>query len=351
MVGPFEILQAPILLSLGPVSSCTSSNSGFAVQIVRFRTALTTTNFLTANKRTFMDGNATLHASKRLATTVAAVALTFGLFTTQTQAAGVWTNEPAGASVVLDCPFSGPSSSCGILDVYSSSITTQDASAPVSASGVLQSRMAALEIYGGMQIGITFPQTSREMFVGLMWRTNSAFSGRSANDKMFFVRGPVTNGYFGMKSCSGCPQRQFGWSHNASNLDNTHTCGDSGLWCYPNVGTPAITIGQWTKIEVYMKSSTTLTSRDGVLRWWINGVLAGNYTNINHAPSGLNDWTWTETWDGCGGNAGCDLGRLNSTEWSHFIDHLHISIPGGGNSTDQPPGPPAAPQMRGVTVP
>ena len=161
---------------------------------------------------------------------------------------------------------------------------------------------------------------------------------------MFFIRGPETNAYFGMRGCPGCPQRQFGWSHNASNVDNSHICGDGGFWCYPNVGSPPITIGQWTKIEVYMKSSTTMTSRDGTLRWWINGQPAGNYTNINYAPFGMNDWTWSETWDGY-------VNPVPSVDWSHYLDHLHISIPGGGTSADQPPGPPATPTLRGVTTP
>lgn len=196
---------------------------------------------------------------------------------------------------------------------------------------------------GGMQIGIGFPQTHREMFMGLMWRTNPEFYGRIVHDKMFFLRGPQTNAYFGMRACPGCTSRQLGWGFNAANADNSHTCADSGLWCYPNVGSPAITIGQWTKIEVYLKSSTTMTSRDGIVRWWINGVLAGNYTNVNHAPYGLNDWTWSETWDGY-------VNPAPSANWSHYIDHLHVSIP-GGTSTDSPPGPPAPPTLRNVTVP
>lgn len=291
-----------------------------------------------------MDGNATLHASKRLATIVAVFTLTLGLSPAQSRAAGVWTNEPAGASVVLDCPFNSTPSACGILDVYSSSIPDTDGTAPVSPSGVLRSTISAGNNTGGMQIGYAIPQTHREFFLGLMWRTNPQFTGRTVNDKMFFIRGPQTNAYFGMRGCPGCPQRQFGWSHNASNVDNSHICGDSGFWCYPNVGSPPITIGQWTKIEVYMKSSTTMTSRDGTLRWWINGQPAGNYTNINYAPFGMNDWTWSETWDGF-------VNPVPSVDWSHYFDHLHISIPGGATSADQPSGPPATPIIRSVTTP
>jgi len=254
-----------------------------------------------------------------------------------------WINEPPGSTQVLDCNFSSSPGACGIGDVYSSSIQDTDGTAPVSPPGVLRSTISAGNNTGGMQIGYALPQTHREVFMGLMWRTNPQFTGRTVNDKMFFIRGPQTNAYFGMRGCPGCPQRQFGWSHNASNVDNSHVCGDSGFWCYPNVGSPPITIGQWTKIEVYMKSSTTMTSRDGTLRWWINGQPAGNYTNINYAPFGMNDWTWSETWDGF-------VNPVPSVDWSHYIDHLHISIPncigtsncGGGGTIDIPSGPPGA---------
>lgn len=292
-----------------------------------------------------MDGNATLHASKRLATIVAVLALAFGPFTTHSQAAGVWTNEPAGASVVMDCPFNGVQS-CGILDAYSSSQITSDSSAPVSPGNVVQSTMYAGNSSGGMQLNYVTPQVYREMYVGLMWRTNPQFQGRQVGNKTFFVRGPSANGVFLFNNSAlvgGTGPMIF--SHNTGGIDNSHACAlDIGLACYPNVGPGILTVGTWTKLEAYFKSSTTLTSRDGIVRWWINGVPAGNYTNINYGANGLNEWVWSETWDGT-------VNPVPSVNWSHFIDHLHISIPGGSSSADQPPGPPASPTMRSVTTP
>jgi hypothetical protein len=53
-----------------------------------------------------MDGNSTSQASKRLATIVAVLTFCAGSVGAQhSHAAGVWTNEPAGANVVMDCPF------------------------------------------------------------------------------------------------------------------------------------------------------------------------------------------------------------------------------------------------------
>lgn len=293
-----------------------------------------------------MDGNATLHASKGLATTVAAVALTFGLFTTQTQAAGVWTNEPAGAAVVLDCTFSSTPSACGILDVYSSSIQDSDGSAPVSPAGTVRSTIYPGQTSGGMQLNYVTPQLYNEMYMGLIWRSNTGFYGRTSANKLFFIRSSVSNGFWGWDIPSGGTAGPIYFGHNTGGLDNSHTCSyDMGLKCFPNVNAVNVRKGEWAKIEAYVKKSTTATSRDGIVRWWVNGILSGNYSNINYGWAGLNEWMWTETWDGTVTNP------TPVVEWSHYLDHLHISIPGRNNSADQPPGPPASPTIRNVTTP
>jgi hypothetical protein len=196
-----------------------------------------------------------------------------------------------------------------------------------------------------MQLNYTTGQTYREMYVGLLWRTNPQFQGRQVGNKMFFVRGPQNNGVFlfnnaALNNGSGL----MIYSHNSGNINNSHVCAlDMGLACYPNVGPGVLSVGQWTKLEAYIKASTTNTSRDGIVRWWVNGVPAGNYTNMNVASAGLNEWVWSETWDGT-------VNPVPSVDWNHFIDHLHVSIPGKG-STDQPPGPPSTPTLRSVTTP
>ena len=141
----------------------------------------------------------------------------------------------------------------------------------------------------------------------------------------------------------------FGHNTGGGLLDNSHACSaDLGLLCFPNVGPGLLTRGVWTKIEAYVKSSTTNTSRDGIVRWWINGVLVGNYTNLNYGgTAGINEWVWSETWDGF-------VNPVPTQDWSHYLDHLYISIPNcvsgctptGGNPF---PGAPSAPVLESVT--
>lgn len=306
---------------------------------------LPTNTVLAAYKGTTMHRNSRTKASKKLTTIVSAMTLCLGVVAApQTYGAGVWTNEPAGANVVLDCPFNSVQG-CGILDAYSTSQITSDSSAPISPGSVVKSTLYAGNSGGGMQLNYVTPQAYREMYVGLMWRTNSQFQGRQVGNKTFFVRGPQNNNVFLFNNAAlnnGTGLMIF--SHNSANLNNSHTCAlDIGLACYPNVGPGVLNVGVWTKLEAYIKASTTNTSRDGIVRWWVNGVPAGNYTNMNVASLGLNEWVWSETWDGT-------VNPVPSVDWSHFIDHLHISVP-GGSSTDQPPGPPQTPTLRSVITP
>lgn len=296
-----------------------------------------------------MDSNSTSRFFKRLAAIVAVISTCLRLITApQSHAAGVWTNEPAGASVVVDCPFNSVSG-CGILDAYSSSQIASDSSAPISPATVVKSTLYAGNSAGGMQLNYAMPQGNREMFMGIMWRTNPGFEGRPNSNKLFFLRGPQANGVwiFGNSALvNGSAPLIFGHNTGGGLLDNSHACSyELGLACFPNVSSGMLTRGVWTKIEAYVKSSTTNTSRDGIVRWWINGVLAGNYTNLNYGgTAGINEWVWSETWDG-------GVNPVPTVDWSHFIDHLHISIPNGGASNDIPPGPPAQPTLRSVTTP
>lgn len=264
--------------------------------------------------------------------------------------AQVWPNEPAGASTVLDCPFISVTG-CGITDEYSSGGLTSESGGRVSPPSALGVRLAPGAGTGGGQWDYYY-STVKEVFVGLSWGTNPGFQGRSTCNKMFFVIGPAGGGVF----CFGTGQVGGGvpivFSHNSS-LSNGHACGGDGLFCYPQTNV-SVFPGQRYKLEFYIKDSTTTTSRDGIMRWWVNGVLSGNYTNLNLYGGGWNRWTWTPTWDNCGGNQVCDLrGVLNTQEWVHYIDHLHISIPncpaggcsGGGGTSPPPATPPPPPPL------
>lgn len=272
----------------------------------------------------------------------------------------VWPNLPANSQILLDHNFSaalGPR----MTNVYNSGRLTQlNEPGMVSPTGTFESWMCALCATGGSELHWTADAPLREIYMGMMWRTNPEFQGRPNSNKLFFLRGPQANGVwiFGNSALvNGSAPWIFGHNTGGGLLDNSHACAlDLGLACYPNTGADgSLHVGTWTKLEAYVKASTTNTSRDGIVKWWKNGVLVGNYTNLNYGGvAGLTEWVWSETWDGCGTNGAppCFLGPTggNTLPWSHFLDHLILATcngcatgGGGGGGTSPPPPPPLPP--------
>jgi len=86
---------------------------------------------------------------------------------------------------------------------------------------------------------------------------------------------------------------------------------------YPNDRLPAnvnpgVTLnrGQWHKWEVLLVANTP-GQFNGTARWWIDGVLVGNHTNVAFSDAGqANTWElvrWNPTWGGAGGSVPANM--------------------------------------------
>jgi hypothetical protein len=84
----------------------------------------------------------------------------------------------------------------------------------------------------------------------------------------------------------------------------------------PNVATTWINPGEWHRIEFYYKWETTPgVSGDGIIRWWVDGVLNGNHTNITYpSASGFNEFQFAPT-----------LQNAPTAEMYMYIDHTRLS--------------------------
>lgn len=234
-----------------------------------------------------------------------------------------WSNAPIGGSVLIDTNGSNLN---GLFDVYGSTILDSDATAPFSAPTIWKARLEAFAAHGGNQLELNMPTSYREMYAGAYWRTNPQFQGRVVSNKMFFLGGQSgLNGFFGfgtgrLSNGSG----PFVFCGNTSGIGNAHIFGsnDPGIFFPNNVGDGTLQVGVWTKIEVYIRCSTTRTSQDGILKVWVRGSLCASYTNINYCgPNGetMTRWVQTQTWDGA-----LDMGQSNTVAWEWCIDHLRV---------------------------
>ena len=56
--------------------------------------------------------------------------------------------------------------------------------------------------------------------------------------------------------------------------------------------------GAWHRIELLLIKSTTAQSRDGVVRWWMDGQVAGDYTAVNFDQRLFGEFQFAPTWGG-----------------------------------------------------
>lgn len=291
--------------------------------------------------------------------------LLFGLWATP--ASAQWTNEPTGSMRKVDCALAtsncaGQVTSGTFFDLYALPIGS-DATAPRSPSTVGVARLAYSGPCsnggssflscgeGGGHLEFYNNAGTREIYMGAYFKLNSTYScSRVGKSKIFFLRAfdnrfgaAASHGVFLFGGCGDT--KTFEFSHNTGTLNNSHICGGDaiGNLCYNNVGSGTFQRGQWVKFEACIRASTTLTSRDGAVRWWVNGVEAGRYTTLNYGAGVANEWVWDQTWDGFSNGQGF------TSVAEQILDHIVISIPpnGGctaslGASVDNPPGPPGA---------
>lgn len=253
------------------------------------------------------------------------------VITVASPVSNVWKNAPAGGVLLCEhnfATFKAPGMTGGFgvgrLDV--------DPLEPGSPPTCVVSRLELNSNNGGGQLefyvapGVKF----REMYAGMWWRTNPQWTGRVVPDKMYFLRGPSSNsnglialGGGKSKSQEGADPYVF-FMHNSSNVDNSHIMSlELGLRGEPNIDRSGAVVapGIWHKLEFWIRCSTTLTSRDGAVKWWVNDKLVGYYEQLNYGTiaAGLTNWVWTETWDGS------DMRFFGHTApLEHWLGHLYL---------------------------
>ena len=291
---------------------------------------------------------------------------------------GGFPNAPAGSQVVADCAFNDGDKTCGgvLQTYYPGGGFVNMADAPQSPSGVYYNAMRNGSSTGdGSQMTYTGSRNMQDMYVGFYWKMSPDFEGYSnGTNKLFFMRdfgnsdpNCNTNGVFLIGGTDGIDGRHWPWTifwgTNTGQLyplnTNNPSCGGwaPGVLCYPNVQTPQLYPDTWYLIEAYVKASTCITCNDGIIRWWVNGVLAGDVTNFNYGCGVVNEFVFDHTWDGqlaaqCRQDTGDPRSRDCTRDWYHYMDHLHITAPncpGGCPMVVSNTNPPA-PQSCSTTV-
>jgi hypothetical protein len=229
---------------------------------------------------------------------------------------GAWPNEPPGMTLVSEEPFNAlVESGWNIVQrqtTNGSGVSIgSDATAPASPANVLTMKYAAGYVAGSEPgaeyLGLGTPAS--EVFVGFWWKASNPWQFHpSGVNKIAFLFSAVDNIYIMMyNDGSGPPTIQV----EPQLLNDVRRLA-------PNVTATPVTLGVWHRIEWYVKYSTTLTSGDGIVKWWVDGVLQGVYSNLQMpAAAGFVECTIAPTWGGIGGTK-------TQTDF-YWYDQYHVS--------------------------
>jgi len=267
-------------------------------------------------------------------------------------------NEPAGfvplSDYAFDSAFStgeGVSLGDGWYLYNPNGYATQgtDPGAPLSPPNVGQWRYPVGFVAGEAPAVMYRPlDPTREMYFTYAWKASNPWQGHpsGANEISFVI---ADNNIF-VVQMKGDPGGPYNLMVTAEfTTSNGHLANSEGddpgarhLWGNVN-GNYVVTPGQWYQIEGYFRMSTTSTSRDGILRWWVNGTLVGDYTTVNFdAGNPFYEFHFSPTWGGIGGT---------KTEEDYFwYDHVRLSAATTSPEPPPPPPPPASATHVGFTV-
>jgi hypothetical protein len=180
-----------------------------------------------------------------------------------------------------------------------------------------------------------------EMWVGFTLRTSDPFEGQPhflTKVSVFWNDGGVGNVmlfWFYLRAAARGGPYQLIWQLEPSvQVSNSHLGNGFGdpnqTWnLFGNVRPGSFSIGGWHRLEAYLKTSTNQTSRDGVLRWWLDGNLIGDYPNVNYANTRFSQFQFAQSWDSN------DPTQINPY-WYRY-GHCKLKYPSGTVVNPNPP--------------
>ncbi|HSL20198.1 MAG TPA: hypothetical protein VK886_01590 [Vicinamibacterales bacterium] len=233
------------------------------------------------------------------------------------QAESRWPSEPAGFVALTDQSWTAVAAEHWSRRSGPHDRIVSDPAAPRSPESVLEYLYPA-GFAGGVAPATHFfsLDNRKEVFIGLEWRTSDPWQAHASGiNKIQFLY---------LAGSSDIAMVMFGTGGDAYELrvlPQWREHRDS--WLTPNATARPVTPGRWHRIEWYLKYESAYRAGDGIVRWWLDGVLVGDYTNIRYPnDGGFVEYQMSPTWGGVG-----DTKR--QADFYRF-DHTYISIPGGG---------------------
>lgn len=223
-----------------------------------------------------------------------------------------WPNAPSNYPLLTDQPFS-PTLAPGWQLIWNDkgygAIVDNPARIPGSSTfqvkypnGFGAGSAPATQTYG---LG-----NRKSIYVGLWWKANGNWQGHSSNvNKLQFLFAKDGSGDMFL-ALYGTPAGPFEL-RTALQFPGA----DTRSWLPPNAGQGIVTMGSWHRIEWLVEFNTATPNRSTV-RFWLDGVLVGDYRDVLLPAGGFTEYKLSPTWGGMGGA---------KTQDDYFwFDHVNI---------------------------
>lgn len=204
-----------------------------------------------------------------------------------------WPNEPTGMSVVSDVSPGAWKENGWRCEGKGLSLAA-DVTAPMSASN------AAVFTYqpgfpSGYAPGVAYYDLrtpTPETYFGFWWKPSDPWQSHPSGVNKIALLFPAT-------SAGGTIYIMMFFDGTKFTIQVETTFASDTRRLAPNMTATQVVLGRWHQIEWYVRYSTTPASRDGVVRWWLDGVPQGAYTDLQMPPdAGFIEYTIRPVWGG-----------------------------------------------------
>jgi hypothetical protein len=201
---------------------------------------------------------------------------------------GAWPNEPAGFTTVSD----------GLAEV------SRDIGWRCEGDGLtLASDQVVFTYRPGFQSGyapgvayLDLPAPIPETYFGFLWKPSDPWQSHPSGVNKIALLFPSTSG-------GGTIYIMMFFDGRKYTIQVETTFDSDTRRLEPNITSTPVTLGAWHKIEWYVRYSSNPSSRDGVVRWWVDGMPQGEYRDLQMPPDiGFTQYTINPVWGGAEGN-------------------------------------------------
>lgn len=219
-------------------------------------------------------------------------------------APGKWPNEPKGLTVLSDVPVGAWSESGWRCE----------------GTGLSVARDAVVFTYGpgfpsGYAPGVAvldLPTPTPETYFGFWWKPSNPWQSHPSGINKIALLFPAT-------SAGGTIYIMMFFDGSRYTIEVETTFATDNRRLEPNLTATPVDLGKWHQIEWYVKYSTSPTSKDGVVQWWLDGVPQGAYTDLQMPPDpGFIEYTIRPVWGG-------GVGDVKKQTDTYSYGRVHIS--------------------------